>query len=131
MGDRANVYVKDYNNTGVYLYTHWSGYELPGIVRDALARGEWHDDGAHLARIVFQQMIDGDSGTTGYGISAHLCDNEHPIIVLDPQEETVSFAEEGDERAGPYISTVPMREYAAIEGEVRYPGDDEDDEDEA
>lgn len=130
MGDRANVYVKGYNGQGVYLYTHWSGYELPGIVRDALARGERHSDGAYLARIVFQQMLDGDDGTTGYGISATLGDNSHPIIVLDPQAETVAFAEDGQERAGPYVGTVPMREYAAREGELRYPGDEADEDEE-
>lgn len=29
MGDRANVYVHEGDQPGVYLYTHWSGHELP------------------------------------------------------------------------------------------------------
>lgn len=116
MGDRANVYVKD-GDTGVYLYTHWSGYELPETVRTALARCEGREsDGPYLARIVFCEMVKGDEeGTTGYGISTRLCDNEHPIVVLDPMARTVAFSEEGNERSGPYIATMPMSEYAAKE----------------
>jgi len=54
MGDRANVYIREDNDHGVYLYTHWGGYELPEVVRRALARGEsrW-SDAPYLARIVF------------------------------------------------------------------------------
>ena len=39
MGDRANVLVGEWNGeefSGVYLYTHWSGSELPWIVQSAL-----------------------------------------------------------------------------------------------
>lgn len=41
MGDRANAYVHAGEEAGVYLYTHWSGTELPGVVRDALASPRW------------------------------------------------------------------------------------------
>ena len=124
MGVRANVYVKDGDEHGVYLYTHWSGHELPGIVQEALRRGsDRHNDGQYLARIVFQEMLDGDTGTTGYGISAVMGDNSYPIIVLDPNASppTVAFAKEGEERAGPYVHVKPMVEYAEQDDVVEWP----------
>lgn len=94
MGDRANVAVVD-NGERVYLYTHSSGYDLPDTVRRALARGtdRW-TDAPYLTRIIFCEMIGGDSirGTTGYGISPRVGDNEHPIIVVDCDAQQV-FAE--------------------------------------
>ena len=40
MGARANVFMKEpgVESGGVYLYTHWGGYELPGMVQQALLR---------------------------------------------------------------------------------------------
>jgi len=98
MGDRANIYIKEDEKHGVYLYTHWGGYELPEKLRTALKRGKgrWND-AAYLARIVFCEMVKGDEeGSTGYGISSRLQDNEHPIIVVDTVKQTVTFADEPD-----------------------------------
>lgn len=95
MGDRANVYVKD-GESGTYLYTHWSGTELPQILATALrrGRGRW-DDGQYLARIIFCQMIKGaESEATGYGISANVVDGDDRIIVVDPGTQLVWY--EGD-----------------------------------
>lgn len=72
MGDRATVYVHEGDQPGVYLYTHWEGYELPDTVRIALARGRdrWNDM-PYLARIIFDQMVgDQQMETTGFGIMA-------------------------------------------------------------
>jgi hypothetical protein len=100
MGDRGNVYVMD-GEVGVYLYSHWTGSELPGIVATALAspagRNRW-TDGQYLARIIFDHMTGGERRETGFGISARLGDNEHPIIVVDPQHQRVRLAEQGSER---------------------------------
>lgn len=96
MGDRANVYIQEDSKTGVYLYTHWAGSELPETVRAALVRGEgrWNDN-AYLARIVFCEMVKGNEmETTSYGISSRLQDNEYPIIVLDCDQQRIGFAPE-------------------------------------
>lgn len=92
MGDRANVFVKDFQgNTGVYLYSHWGGSDLPVIVQRALARHERWDDNPYLARIIFCEMVKGDpSGTTGYGISSTVGDGHNRILVIDPQTQTVT-----------------------------------------
>lgn len=90
MGDRGNVGIRE-NDETVYLYTHWSGSELPETVRAAMnrAKDRW-DDAPYLARIVFCEMIKGqESETTGFGIAASLCDNEHDIIVLDVDAQKV------------------------------------------
>jgi|19_taG_2_1085344.scaffolds.fasta_scaffold20940_3 hypothetical protein len=103
MGDRANVFVrhwyrKDDPNLGVYLYSHWGGSVLPHVVWSALDRQERWNDGSYLTRIIFEEMIDGASDkTTGYGISCRIGDNEHSIIVVDCNEQTIGFAKPGEE----------------------------------
>ena len=79
MGDRRNVKVVDNNNTEVYLYTHWGGYNLPLVVQETLARRERWDDAPYLARMIFCAMMGGDQhGSTGFGISANLQDTNYP-----------------------------------------------------
>jgi hypothetical protein len=110
VGDRANVFVKD---AGVYLYTHWGGEELPGIVADALDRGRsrWGDP-AYLARIIFCEMIADDvEGTTGFGISSYMSDNEHPIIVVDTSAQRVGFVGESEENANELMLSWTMDEF--------------------
>ena len=101
MGDRANVVVIDDRDyaAGVFLYTHWSGYELPATLKAALDRvpGRWSDS-PYLARAIFCQMI----GTgeelmeeTGFGISATMGDNSYPLLIVDPFNQVVKeYAEE-------------------------------------
>jgi hypothetical protein len=92
MGDRANVvirddYVRDNDREAVFLYSHWGGYELPEVVRRALARRERWDDAPYLARIVFDTMIGGhQGGETGFGISTRIPDNEYDLIVLSGEK---------------------------------------------
>ncbi len=89
MGDRANIVVRDAwpedlgDKEAVFLYGHWSGTDMPELLRLALSAGRdrWSDP-TYLARIVFQTMIGEDSGTTGFGISTRLTDNEYDLIVL-------------------------------------------------
>ncbi len=93
MGDRANVYIKEDQEHGVYLYTHWGGSELPEMTRTALNRHQRWDDSAYLARIIFCEMIKGrEAEETGFGISTRMPDNEHPIIVVDVPAQTVGYA---------------------------------------
>lgn len=101
MGDRANVYMKESESAGVYLYTHWGGSELALTVQTSLKRGQerWSDT-PYLARIILADMTAGhERDLTGFGISSGLCDNEHAIIVVDCARGLVGFAEEPPESA--------------------------------
>lgn len=87
MGDRANVYIHDGDSPGIYLYTHWTGTELPSIVKKTMETDRAKaraDDEAYLARIVFEDLICGDLGSeTGYGISAQVGDGSDRIVDID------------------------------------------------
>lgn len=102
MGDRANIAVKqekfkdqDGNDVYVYLYSHWGGSDLPMILQSALKRGNdrWTDN-PYLTRIIFSEMVKDDlMDTTGYGISNYICDNEHAIIYVDTDNQTITIGE--------------------------------------
>lgn len=89
MGDRGNIVVVD-GESKVYLYTHWRRYELKEILADALTRAEdrWFD-GQYLARVIFDDMVDGDRGTTGFGISSVIGDGDETFVV-DARKGTVN-----------------------------------------
>ena len=89
MGDRSNIVVKQYDGSRVWLYGHWMGADSINVVRDVLAERERWSDAPYLARMLFSKMTEGDTGSTGYGISTYMCDNEYPVIVLDPETQTV------------------------------------------
>ena len=120
MGDRGNVCILEYpredqEQQAVYLYTHWSGEDLPRTVQLALKRKQRWDDNAYLARIIFCEMIKGCEGDeAGFGISTGICDNEHPIVVVDPNKQVIGFADEG-EPTKPYISW-PFQEFIKLKG---------------
>ncbi len=88
MGDRGNIIVKDGDST-VYLYTHWTGSDLPESIKASLKRSKdrW-DDGQYLARVLFQDMVGKDNGITGFGISSTMGDGGTDIEV-DVDEQTV------------------------------------------
>lgn len=96
MGDRANVAIYDWSDDAVVLYTHWGGTELPLKVQKALAREQRWDDGAYLARIVFDAMTEGEYGSeTGHGILANaLSDNSWPVLVLDTKTQRIAARDE-------------------------------------
>jgi len=95
MGDRANVVIKETyqeKTNYVFLYTHWRGYSLPHLVQAALQRRCRWSDGAYLTRIIFDGMTDGEQGgELGFGIWPSICDNEHKLIVVDPEELRIGF----------------------------------------
>ena len=92
MGDRANVLIQSGDNPGVYLYTHWGGYSLPKTVQDALKQKERWDDEQYLNRIIFCEMIKGQKReTTGYGITAFVCDGEDRIIHIDVDKQQITL----------------------------------------
>lgn len=125
MGDRANVFVVDSwapltddgELSGVYLYTHWSGYDLPDVLAKALdskeGRGRW-SDGSYLTRIIFDTMTGLEGGETGFGISASITDNSYDILVVNPQTETVAMVTPGKERSlAPHAKTWTFAEFAS------------------
>lgn len=82
MGDRGQIKIID---TGVYLYSHWCGYQLFDIVKRVIQRGKRLDDPEYLARIIFCEMVKDDiDGETGYGIgnSKH-GDLDNPLVEVD------------------------------------------------
>jgi hypothetical protein len=88
MGDRSNVCfretwkTKGETKTGeVWLYAHWSGERVIHCLAYGL-RTDRATDLPYLVRIVFDQMTEGDKGTTGFGISSGMTDNEHPVMVV-------------------------------------------------
>ena len=89
MGDRANVIVT-WSDEQVCLYTHWGAEDLPEVVRAALVRGVSRlDDFQYLTRIVFCEMIQGQSmGTTGFGITQKEHDGGKTVY-LDVDQGTV------------------------------------------
>lgn len=90
MGDRSNIVIKQHDGSRVWLYGHWMGEDSINVVRDTLAQRERWSDAPYLARMLFARMVQGDpAGVTGYGISTYMCDNEYPVIVLDPETQTV------------------------------------------
>lgn len=89
MGDRSNIVIKQHDGSRVWLYGHWMGEDSINVVRDTLAHRERWNDAPYLARMLFDKMTKGAVGSTGYGISTYMCDNEYPVIVLDPETQTV------------------------------------------
>jgi hypothetical protein len=90
MGDRGNIVVD-----GVYLYSHWTGSNLPKVLQDALAKRWRWTDGSYLCRIVFDCMTEKAHGDeTGFGISTHIGDNSHPILHVSTDSQTVTLKTE-------------------------------------
>lgn len=98
MGDCGNIIVKQGRaNASVYLYTHWSGSETPEILQNVLKRRKRWDDAPYLTRMIFCEMVKGEeSGDSGFGITTWLTDNEHDILEVDPDTETVSLLGKND-----------------------------------
>ena len=98
MGDRANLAIISEHDDCVVLYAHWAGEQLFDHARVAMdhpfARSRWTDV-AYLRRIVFQQILDwAGFSELSWGISTSICDNEHPILVLDVTSQRVAFRNE-------------------------------------
>lgn len=81
MGDRANVCVRD-GKEKVYLYTHWGGCEFLKKVHTSMSKKVQWDDPPYLVEILHK-----DIGFSG--IWAHADDNEHPIIVIDCEDQRI------------------------------------------
>jgi hypothetical protein len=87
MGDRSHVYIED---TGVYLYTHWRGHELPQTVALALSREERWRDPEYLARIIFDEMVGDNDSATGYGIGTEQHGDVYRVVRVDCSEQEIT-----------------------------------------
>ncbi len=117
MGDRGNIFVKHgpKDTDGVYLYSHWTGTDLPEILQNVLKRHERWDDEPYLTRMIFCAMVGNDmTASTGYGISTKVHDNEHSILRVDCASQAVKV---GGKRFS-------FREYCEIDFSKDLPWDD-------
>lgn len=106
MGDRGNIVIQERRGKRVYFYTHWRGSEIRDVVKTALERRQRWNDHSYLARIVFCTLIAGDTdGETGFGISTGICDNSHPILVLDVPSQNVFFEDSKGKRTQTWGAT--------------------------
>ena len=89
MGDRSNIVVQEANGSRIFLYGHWMGEDSIKVAYDVLSRKQRWNDSPYLTRMLFEEMISGAyDKETGYGISTTMCDNEYPLIVLEPSTQT-------------------------------------------
>lgn len=90
MGDRGNIVMEYGDGKQIYFYTHWRGSEIAAVLTRALQRKQRWNDPSYLARIIFCELVRGEeSNETGYGISPYLTDNEHDLLSVNPQKQTV------------------------------------------
>lgn len=94
---RASAILALANRAAVVLYSHWGGTDLPYLLQEVIKRKLRWDDAAYLARIIFSRMVAGDvAGETGFGISSRLCDNEHPVLIVDVSRKVIVSLTEGE-----------------------------------
>jgi hypothetical protein len=136
MGDRGNICMRYEDGNQVYFYSHWGGSHLPLVLQEALrycgpeadsvrfeydkpSRDNRWSDEAYLARVIFCHMVGGSEydlmSTTGYGISPSICDNEHPVLVVDCKEKAVEFEVDEDDLSHGYHTEWPERRYTFSE----------------
>ena len=110
MGDRGNIVIRDRGD--VFFYTHWRGSEMKDIVRGALSRHWRWKDGAYLARIVFCELVTGlEHEEHGFGISTYICDNSHPLLIVDVDRQEVYEREPSDLSAAGGINNLSFEEF--------------------
>jgi hypothetical protein len=97
MSDTGNVFVVNHqgilgSKEGVVLYTHSEGQELALVVKKVLSKRVRWDDAAYLGRIIFCQMIKGkEEEDFGFGITNEVFDAKRPIILIDVENQEISF----------------------------------------
>jgi len=102
MGTRSQVFMK---TSGVYLYQHWDGYNLPEEVQTALKRETRYNDEEFLSRIIFETMLsagryDGCSDTPedkertetlGYGIGTSQHGDIEWLVTVDTEKQEITI----------------------------------------
>ena len=102
MGDRANIVIQYEKGERIYFYGHWNGEGYASALQLALAKRWRWDDPAYLARIIWDEFCPRPGTETGFGISPYLCDNEHPILVVDVGAKEVRTEAEPDAKTAPW-----------------------------
>lgn len=94
MGDRSNIKITYPSGESIYFYGHWMGARNIEIARDVLSTsGDRAGDPEYLARMVFSRMVRDDiDGSTGYGISPTLMDNENKVAHIQYAHEKWGWA---------------------------------------
>lgn len=103
MGDRSNVCIVQHRGKEVsgriYIYSHWGGEQIASDLQAALKKRWRWDDEAYLTRIIYDHIVGESFKTeTGFGIATYLCDNEHPILVVDAHEQKIYLENESGAR---------------------------------
>jgi hypothetical protein len=100
MGDRANIYLRDSDDTsGIYLYTHDGAQTWPHRLQEALhfGRSRWNDP-PYLARIITSRVFaDLVFETIGGGLSTQLGDNQYPLLCVDLLGQRVGLYDYDDD----------------------------------
>jgi hypothetical protein len=120
MGDRANIKLKiESDKPALYIYSHWSGSELPTLLQSALKaamprKGDW----SYFTRILVDQVTAGGRDEeTGWGLGFWPDDNEHNLLVVDYEAGTITacaFDDDSNEHEGAVIATVTFAEFVAL-----------------
>ncbi len=98
MGDRANVKLiyddveNDVPSAPLYVYTHWSGTEMPKTAKEVLDSPEFRSnvgDPPYAGRVFITRFMEAFGATMeskGYGVSPYESDNNHPILEVDLED---------------------------------------------
>lgn len=92
MGDRGNIRLKQPNGQSIWLYTHWSGTEMPATLQAGMKLGIGREyDPSYYNRSIITEFTRGarDGDNTGFGVSLDPGDNEHDILEVDLAEKRV------------------------------------------
>lgn len=103
MGDRGNVSIKQSNGQKLWVYTHWSGSDLPKLVQDGLkfanggrhGQSRWNDQ-PYFNRCIISAVI-GEKhlhDNTGYGVDVECGDGADQVVEIDLPEKRVSFRDQ-------------------------------------
>jgi hypothetical protein len=114
MGDRGNVFIRGSRydvktrsekpaKIGIWIYGHWSGYNFPLSVRDAIVRNGGH--GASVRNVLCEalkrcygeepeQMREALNDTFNLSVGLSMQDNEYPITFVDNHNKRVGFTKE-------------------------------------
>jgi hypothetical protein len=100
MGDRGNVFIRGSEfdpikrqeftaKRGIWIYGHWSGYDFPVHVRNALRKAGNY--GVSVTGLLAEE------GEPRYWeVSLGMQDNEYPIVFVDNHNQRVGFSPEPD-----------------------------------
>ena len=93
MSDKGNILVKhNAEDSGVCLYAHWSGSELPADLQEALAKQWRWGDTSYLTRIIFDVMTEGQhGGERSFGISSKVFEGEWRVLEVNCEKQTITY----------------------------------------